>query len=260
MKRYCQFGKTVALITFALASVNAFAYIDWPGYPTPDGYPSDPASRIHHYKEEAIVGNQYMTVQLDANGTIYDIYYPSCGFRNGSGTSNEGYKGPEEFIGGPSGCPTDLEADGQMNVVAGMGGIQVGGTIYWMKNDSAGPGPAGYDSYSQGYVPDNNVLVTSNRLNVTGNTMQIVQYDFCPATNAIPAVATDGVRTNYGAYVKRYLLTNLENSAKTITFYFDVNFNVKGSDAHDYMYMDYGHTVPALGAGQTNHTMVVVDN
>ena len=260
MKRNYRIGKAVAFVTFVFASASAFAYIDWPGFPTPDGYPSDPASRIHHYKEEAIVGNQYMTVQLDANGTIYDIYYPSCGFRNGSGTSNEGYKGPEEFIGGPFGCPTDQEANGQMNVVAGMGGIQVGGTIYWMKNDSAGPGPAGYDSYRQGYVPDNNVLVTSNHLNAANNTMQIVQYDFCPATNTIPAVATDGVRTNYGVYVKRFLLTNLENSAKTIKFYFDVNFNVKGSDAHDYMYMDYGHTVPALGAGQTNHTMVVVDN
>jgi GH15 family glucan-1,4-alpha-glucosidase len=248
----------VALVALALGSVNSFAFIEWPGAPSPDGYPSDPASRIHHWKEEAIVGNQYMTVQLDANGTIYDIYYPSCGFRNGSGTSNEGYKGPEEFIGGPSGCPTDLQANGQMNVIAGMGGIQISNTIYWMKN-SAPPGAAAYDSFSQGYVTDNNVLVTSNRLNVANNTMRIVQYDFCPSTNTIPAVATDGVRTNYGVYVKRYLITNLENTAKTIKFYFDVNFNVKGDDAGDFMYMDYGYTVPALGAGVTNHTMVVVD-
>jgi GH15 family glucan-1,4-alpha-glucosidase len=239
---------------------SSFAYIDWPGYPTPDGYPSDPASRIYHWKEEAVVGNQYMTVQLDANGTIYDIYYPSVGFRNGSGTSNEGYKGPEEFIGGPNGCSnTDLEANGQMNVIAGMGGIQIGGTIYWMKN-STPPGVAAYDSYSQGYVPNNNVLVTSNRLNLTGNQIQIVQYDFCPTTNAIPPVATDGVRTNYGVYVKRFLLTNLQNSPLSGKFYFDVNFNVKGDDAGDYMYMDYGYTVSALGAAQTNHTMVVVDN
>ena len=59
--------------------------------------------------------------------------------------------------------------------------------------------------------------------------------------------------------MKRYLITNLENSAKTIKFYFDLNFNVKGENAGDLMYMDYGYTVPALGAGQTNHTMVVVD-
>ena len=258
MRSYHDIVRTVGLITFVLGAANGFAVIDWPGTPTPDGYPSDPASRIHHFKEEAIVGNQYMTVQLDANGTIYDLYYPSTGFRNGSGTSNEGYKGPEEFIGRLFGCPTDMESNGQMNVIAGMGGIQIGRTIYWMKNSSP-PGTAAYDSFSQGYVPDNNVLVTSNRLNVSGNTMRVVQYDFCPSTNAIPAVATGGGRTNYGVYVKRYLITNLENSAKTIKFYFDMNFNVKGENAGDLMYMDYGYTVPALGAGQTNHTMVVVD-
>jgi GH15 family glucan-1,4-alpha-glucosidase len=251
---------------------SSFAYIDWPGAPSPDGYPSDPASRIHHWKEEAIVGNQYITVQLDANGTIYDIYYPSSGFRYGSGTSNEGYHGPEGFVGGPcSGSPCydcgsapvgpRLEANGQMNMIAAMGGIQVGSNIYWMKNDAAtGPGPAGYDNFTQGYETDNNVLVTSNRLNVSGNMMAIVQYDFCPTTNAIPPVATDGLRTNYGVYVKRYILTNLESSPKIIKFYFDANFNVKGSDAHDAMYMDYDYVVPALGAGQTNHTMVVFDN
>lgn len=259
MKSICRhIVKAVALFAFTVGGADSFGVIDWPGAPSPDGYPSDPAARIHHWKEEAIVGNQYMTVQLDANGTLYDIYYPSCGFRNGSGTSNEGYKGPEEFIGGASGCPTDLQANGQMNVIAGMGGIQIGSNIYWMKN-STPPGVAAYDSFSQGYVPNNNVLVTSNRLNVSGNTMRIVQYDFCPSTNAIPAVATDGVRTNYGVYIKRYLITNLESSAKTIKFYFDVNFNVKGENAGDFMYMDYDYTVPALGAGQTNHTMVVAD-
>ncbi len=258
MKRNHLIVKATALVAFVLGGVNSFAFIEWPGAPSPDGYPSDPASRIQHWKEEAIVGNQYMTVQLDANGTIYDIYYPSVGFRNGSGTANEGYKGPEEFIGGPFGCPTDLQANGQMNVIAGMGGIQVSNTIYWMKNATP-PGVAAYDSFSQGYVTDNNVLVTSNRLNVSGNTMRIVQYDFCPTTNTISAVATGGGRTNYGVYVKRYLITNLENSAKTIKFYFDVNFNVKGDNAGDFMYMDYGYTVPALGAGKTNHTMVVGD-
>src|ERR1017187_9566843 len=39
----------------------------WPGV----GYPSDPASNIHHWKEEAIVGNGYTTAQLDQNGSLY---------------------------------------------------------------------------------------------------------------------------------------------------------------------------------------------
>jgi hypothetical protein len=95
----------------------------WPGV----GYPSDPASNIHHWKEEAIVGNGYITVQLDQNGSLYDIYYPSVGDRHGVSTANEGYRGPEEF---PSCGGLDQEANGQMNVIAGMGGIGIptGGT------------------------------------------------------------------------------------------------------------------------------------
>lgn len=249
----------VSFVVFSLIAVTARAAIPWPGTPNPQGYPSDPASRIHHWKEEAIIGNQFISVMLDQNGTVYDIYYPSTGFRNGSGTANEGYKGPEEFIGGPFGCSTDLQANGQMNVIAAMGGIDVAGNIYWMKNHGSGPGPVGYDNISQAYLKDNNVVLTSNRLNVANNQFQVVQYDFCPSTNAIPPVAVGGGRTNYGVYVKRYLLTNLQNEPRTIRFYFDANFNVKGENAGDFMYMDYGHVVPALGPGQTNHTMVVVD-
>ena len=151
------------------------------------------------------------------------------------------------------------EANGQMNVIAAMGGIQVGDNIYWMKNGGNGPGPASYDNITQAYVKDNNVVITSNRLNVAGNMMQVAQFDFCPTPNAIPPVAASATRTNYGVYVKRYLLTNLESGPRTIKFYFDANFNVKGENAGDLMYMDYGYTVPALGASQTNHTMVVVD-
>jgi hypothetical protein len=29
----------------------------WPGF----GYPSDPATNIHHWKEEAVVGNGFIT-------------------------------------------------------------------------------------------------------------------------------------------------------------------------------------------------------
>ncbi len=227
----------------------AIAAIQWPGGAAA-GYPSDPANKIHHWKEEAIVGNQYMTVQLDMNGSLYDIYYPSAGFRNGSGTANEGYKGPEEFIGGPYGCSTDLQANGQMNVINGMGGIALvaGSTnsIYWLKNQNG----TDYVNVSQAYVTDNNTVITSNRLNIAGNNIQVVQFDFCPTPNALPVV-TDGVRTNYGAYVKRFLLTNLESTARTINFYYDVNFNVKGDNAYDGMYYE------TIGG---RNTMVVYDN
>src|ERR1043166_4454370 len=227
------------LAGWMLSGVNSSGFIQWPGGPA--GYPSNPPDRIHFWKEEAIVGNQYMTVQLDQNGSIYDIYYPSVGFRRGSGTANEGYHGPEEFIGGPFGCGSDPnrnEANGQMNVIAGMAGIGIlgGGTnsIYWLKNSNG----TDYVTIGQQYVTDNNVVYTTNKLNITGSNIKVEQYDFCPATNAIPPVATDGVRTNYGVYVKRVLLTNLEGSSQTFNFYFDMNWNVKGDDAFDNMYVD----------------------
>src|SRR5919198_5713922 len=123
-------NQILAGLVAVLLAQSSFAIIAWPGGGTA-GYPSDPPDRIHHFEEEAIVGNQYMTVQVDLNGTVYDIYYPSAGFRNGAGTANEGYHGPEEFIGGPFGCGNAAarnEANGQMNVIAGMGGIGDGGT------------------------------------------------------------------------------------------------------------------------------------
>src|ERR1041384_8365702 len=187
--------RAASLVGWILSGVNSSGFIQWPGGPA--GYPSNPPDRIHFWKEEAIVGNQYMTVQLDQNGSIYDIYYPSVGFRRGAGTANEGYHGPEEFIGGPFGCGSDParnEANGQMNVIAGMGGIGDGGTgIYWLKNANG----TDYNNISQAYETDNNVVVTSNRLTIVGHRVQVAQYDFCPATTALPVV-TDGTRTNYG--------------------------------------------------------------
>jgi len=225
--------------------------LQWPGYNA--GYPSDPAGNIYHWKEEAVIGNQYMTVQLDQNGSLYDIYYPSVGLRNGSGTANEGYHGPEEFIGGPFGCgsdPSRNEANGQMNVIAGMGGIAIpgGGTnaIYWLKNTNG----TDYASVSQAYETDNNVVITSNMLVAAGNNIQIAQYDFCPSTNALPIV-TDGTRTNFGVYVKRFILNNLSNAAQTVVFYYDVNFNVKGDNAYNVMYYE---------TLSNRNTMVVYDN
>jgi GH15 family glucan-1,4-alpha-glucosidase len=220
----------------------------WPGGATA-GYPSDPATNIHHWKEEAIVGNQYMTVQLDQNGNTYDIYYPSVGDRHGVSTSNEGYRGPEEF---PS-CPSlDQEANGQMNLVAAMGGIGTfeGGTnsIHWLQNTSGD-----YSTVGQQYVPDNNVVCTTNLFTAGGNNILIQQYDFCPTTNALPVV-TDGTRTNYGVYVKRFLLTNLQVTTNTIDFYFDANFNINGGNQYDGMYWETN------AVGTNYNAMIAFDN
>jgi hypothetical protein len=215
--------------------------LPWPGGTT-SGYPSHPPERIHHWKEEAVIGNGYMTAMLDQNGTLYDLYYPSAGNRQGVSTANEGYRGPEEF---PFCTALTPAANGQMNVLAGMGGLGLGGSIYWLKNAGGE-----YTDIQQSYVKDNNVVRTLQRLTAPGNSIQVVQYDFCPVPAALPVVSGSG-RTNYGVYLKRVLLTNLEATPRTVDFYYDVNFNVNGGNGHDVMYYD------TLGG---RNTMVAYDN
>ena len=190
-----------------------------------------------------------MTVQLDQNGNTYDIYYPSVGDRHGVATSNEGYRGPEEF---PS-CPSlDQEANGQMNLIAAMGGIGTfeGGTnsIHWLQNTSGD-----YSAVGQQYVPDNNVVCTTNLFTAGGNNILVQQFDFCPTTNALPSI-TDGTRTNYGVYVKRFILTNQQATTNTIDFYFDANFNINGGNEFDNMYWETN------AVGTNYNAMIAFDN
>jgi GH15 family glucan-1,4-alpha-glucosidase len=228
--------------------------IPWPGF----GYPSDPATNIHHWKEEAIIGNGYINAMLDQNGALYDLYYPSVGIRHGVDTSNEGYRGPEAW---PEADPPtvpctnlDQEANGQMNMIAGMGGIAIGadGTnnIYWLQNTNG----TDYGNVGQQWDSDSvNVVLTSNQLVTAGNNIQIQQYDFCPSTNALPIV-TDNTRTNYGVYIKRFLLTNNQATTNTIDFYYDANFNVNGGNTNNVMFWDTATN------GVTYNAMVTYNN
>ncbi len=217
------------------------AAMPWPGGSYAAGYPNDPATAIVHNREEAVVGNGYLTAMLDANGSLYDIYFPSVGLRSQSDTANEGYRGPDAW---PQYCTTlDAEANGQMNVINGCGGLAIGTNIYWLVNANG----TDYADVGQRWVSDDaNIVYTTNRLVAAGNSILIEQYDFAPAANALPVV-TDGTRTNRGAYVKRFLLTNQQVSSQTIDFYWDVNFNVKGDNANDVMVW-------------TNNEMIVYDN
>lgn len=229
---------TADALTLALETNGGVNYtytpstIPWPGF----GYPSDPAENIHHWKEEAVVGNGHITVMLDQNGTLYDIYFPSVGNISGTGTANEGYRGPQTW---PPGCSgLDLQANGQMNLIAAMGGIAVpvGGTnqMHWFKNQTG----TSYVDVGQRWLSDNvNIVVTSNRLNVAGYNIHVEQIDFVPSEDALPTV-TDGTRTNKAVHIKRVLLTNREATAREILFYWDVNFNVKGDNAFDEMFWD----------------------
>jgi GH15 family glucan-1,4-alpha-glucosidase len=202
--------------------------LPWPGGEYGTGYASHPATKIKHEREEAVIGNGYLTAMLDANGTLYDIYFPSAGLRSKSGTANEGYRGPQSW---PQSCTTlDNQANGQMNVIAGTGGLGFGTNIHWLTNIDGK-----FTDIGQRWLSDDTlVVVTSNRLNVTGNNIHIEQHDFVPVESTLPVVA-DATRTNRGVYVKRFLLTNREVTARTFDFYYDINFNVKGDDAHDSM-------------------------
>lgn len=224
------------------------ATIPWPGF----GYPSDPAANIHHWKEEAVVGNGHMTVMLDANGTLYDIYFPTVGNRSGSATANEGYRGPQAW---PPDCAgLDLQANGQANLIAAMAGIAIAAgssnTVYWMKNQNG----TDYTDIGQRWVSDNvNVVYTSNRLAVAGHNIKVEQYDFVPSENALPVI-TEGTRTNRAVHIKRILLTNNEPTDKTIHFYWDANFNIKGDNAYDEMFWE-----GTLG-GTNYNAMIARDN
>jgi GH15 family glucan-1,4-alpha-glucosidase len=208
--------------------VYTSANIQWPGF----GYPSDPAGNIHHWKEEAVVGNGFMSVMLDQNGSLYDVYFPSVGVRSGSDTANEGYRGPQNW---PN-CPSlDAEANGQMNLIAAMGGMAVptsgSNSMYWLQDTDG----TDYTDIGQQWDSDNTMVVyTSNRLNVAGSNIKVQQYDFVPPDTALPVI-TDGTRTNRAVHIKRFLLTNNEVSDKSISFYWDANFNVKGDNAYDQM-------------------------
>ncbi len=242
---------TLNLDSNAGSNYSYFSYtMPWPGGAAA-GYPSDPASNIHHWKEEAVVGNGFINVMLDQNGCLYDIYYPSVGDRHGVSTSNEGYRGPEQF---PN-CPSlDNEAMGQMNAIAGMCGIgnDVAGTntIYWLQNTSG----TTYSNVGQQWDSDSvNVILTTNTLTAGGNNISLKQYDFCPSTNALPIV-TDGTRTNFGVYVKRYLIMNNASSSNTVDFYYDANFNINGGNTNDAEFWD------TVSNNVTYNAMVAYDN
>jgi hypothetical protein len=204
--------------------------VPWPGqgagYPDPGvGYPP-----VSFWKEEGVVGNNYMNVMVDQNGTVYDVYYPSAGCVQGMGTKNEGYvDGLDTF---PAGLPPGHR--GQMNVNQLMGGMRVDGVTYWLSNENA----VGYSNVSQQYVPDTNVIETSATLTAGGNQIQVSQYDFCPKGIVFPQ--DQGGEANRGIYVKRYLLTNLGASAKTVQFYYYADFALNGGDNYDEMFADAG--------------------
>jgi len=200
----------------------------WPGagYPNPDpgaGYP-----QVHFWKEEGVVGNNYINVMIDQNGSLYDVYYPTVGCRWGMGTKNEGYADGDDTF--PPGLPPDHR--GQMNLNQGTVGLRVGGLTYWLTNEA---GDA-YTSVAQQYVTDTNVLHTWQTLTAGGHDIRVDQYDMCP--KGITFSTDNGGKPVRGFYIKRLLLTNNSASPQTINVYFNCDFALNGGDIYDVMFVD----------------------
>ncbi len=224
------------------APATTFEYqvkLAWPGAGAPSPNPGVGYPPVYFWKEEAVVGNNFINVQLDQNGTVYDIYYPGAGGVQGVGTKNEGYvDGIDTF---PPGLPPG--ARGQMHLNQAMGGIRVGGVTYWLSNQNG----VGYTGVSQRYLPRTNTVRTEATLTAAGNNIHVEQYDFSPRGTSFP---TYGAGTeNRGIYLKRYLLTNRGDAPQTINFYFYGDFAINGGDGFD-----------GMGWDVTRGAMIAVDN
>ncbi len=227
----------------AYAFTNKLA---WPGAgagsPTPaEGYPP-----VYFWKEEAVVGNNFINAQIDQNGTIYDIYYPGAGATYKVATRNEGYNGGNDTF------PPFTTGRGQMHVNQYMAGLRVDGLTYWMSNESA----LGYTDITQAYHPTSNSVVSTRRLNAAGNNILIQQYDFSPKLDNGPLGYPNTAQgPNRGLYIQRFILTNQSASPKTVSFYYYGDWAINGGDGSDSAYLD---TINVLG--NPINAMVAYDN
>ncbi len=209
---------------------NVFQYavkLAWPGRGHGNADPGAGFPNVHFWKEEAVVGNNYTNVQIDQNGTVYDMYFPSAGCTWGVGTRNEGYVDGDDTF--PPGLP--LGYRGQMHLNQAQAGLRMDGVTYWLSNEGGA-----YSGHAQAYVTDTNVVHSSSRLTIGGSNVLVDQYDFCPKGVTFPN--DNGGQPVRAIYVKRYLLTNSGASAKTLDFYFNANFALNGGDSYDGIFAD----------------------
>jgi hypothetical protein len=212
------------------APAATFSYtvrLAWPGRGHPHTSPGEGFPEVHFWKEEAVVGNNYMNVQLDQNGTVYDIYFPSAGCVQGVGTKNEGYvDGLDTF---PPGLP--LGYRGQMHLNQALAGLRVAGTTFWLSNEGGA-----YVGHEQRYLDDNNVIYSACTLSAAGAQIRVEQYDYCPKGIGYPS--DQGNQPIRGIYIKRFLLRNESDIAQTVDFYYNADFAINGGDSYDMMFAD----------------------
>ncbi len=221
------------------AAAPAFDYTNklaWPGqgsaFPGSEsvGYPP-----FWSWKEEGVVGNNYINAMLDQNGSYFDLYFPGAGGVQGVSTKNEGYvDGADTF---PAGLPTDRR--GQMHLNQMFTGLRVGGVTSWLTNQTG----TDFANIQQRYEPRTQAVRTSATLVRAGQQIDVLQYDFSPKAGDIPS------NGNQMIVLKRMILTNRRPTAQTVNVYFYMDPALNGGDNYDAMFAD-----PVRGA------MVAYDN
>ncbi len=90
-------------------------------------------------------------------------------------------------------------------------------------------------TFRRAYLPDTNVIVTSQRLNAGGNNILVQQFDFSPKGIAYPLDegAFSGACSSNG-----YILTNQAASGVTANVYMYMDPALNGGDIHDSMFTD----------------------
>jgi GH15 family glucan-1,4-alpha-glucosidase len=197
----------------------------WPGqgsaFPGSEGVGYPP---FHSWKEEGVVGNNWINAMLDQNGSYFDIYFPGAGGVQGVGTKNEGYvNGLDTF---PAGLPADRR--GQMHLNQMFAGIRADGVTSWLTNATG----TDFTGIQQRYEPLTQTIRTQATLVRGGNNIDIVQYDFSP--KGVAYAAND----NRMVLTKRMLLTNRSAATETVNVYLYMDPALNGSDRYDAMFVD----------------------
>ncbi len=207
----------------------AYSYdvkLAWPGqgaaFPGAEGIGYPP---VHFWKEEGVVGNNWINAMLDSNGSVFDVYYPGAGAVQGVGTKNEGYvDGPDTF---PAGLPLDNR--GQMHLNIAMPGIRFNGRTHWLSNSTA----ASYSGITQQYVADTNTIRTVSTLTADGANIRVEQYDFSPKGITYPNGGT-----GKGMVIKRMVLTNQSSQPRDLNVYYYADTAINGGDSYDGSFVD----------------------
>ncbi len=215
------------------AAYSYTAKLAWPGAGAGQPSPSAGYPPVSFWKEEAVFGNTFTAGQIDQNGTVYDMHFPTPGGVFGVGTRNEGY------VDGGDTFPALLPAGwrGQMHLNQAMPGIRIdGGPTHWLSN----PNGVSYDQVTQSYNPTSNTIHTTGRLYAGGANIAVEQYDFSPAGIAFPNNLSGQPERHI--YIKRLILTapavdrGLAGISAKVYWYVDPALN--GGDDYDTMFWD----------------------